>query len=161
MSQNSDGTFKVVCEGDYVENNVTKEQIVSNQVCTGSLLPLEDVRIAKVDVMGNGCSPFGTEGTLSEDFSKLSLGTAAMTAFGGLNASLDRINKRCTTLIDLDVPMGWSYAISGVKYHYYVSLENEVEAVLHTKIEFSGTNSERTVLGHSETGQLREKSLSR
>jgi hypothetical protein len=124
-----------------------------------------DVYVESISYGGSGC-PQGTVGqSISDDRTVFTLIYDQFVASRGPGVPLSESFKECDIHLNLHVPQGWQFSITGVDYRGYVQLphgmtahtsslyffENAVLDVAHTQANFVGPVT-RDYLTHASIG---------
>ncbi len=97
-------------------------------ISTFAQLPPSAV-VTNVQIDGSGCDASNASAIMTQDLNYLSVlydRFSAQIGRGTENPDAKSIEKRCTILVDVNVPRGWMFDIDSIEYKGYVELPNKL-----------------------------------
>jgi hypothetical protein len=95
--------------------------------------------IAGVAYVGTGCEGDSATSALSPDNQVVTSTFSAFVAAVGPGSTPQMATRNCLTIIDVNVPAGWSYALESVDHRGFVALDNGVTASRQSLYMISGS----------------------
>jgi hypothetical protein len=99
-------------------------------ISTFAQLPPSAV-VTNVQIDGSGCDAGSANAIMTQDLNYLSVlydRFAAQIGRGTENPNAKAIEKKCTILVDVNVPAGWMFDIDSIEYKGYVEIPNKLAA---------------------------------
>lgn len=97
------------------------------------------VRLRSLSYAGSGCPAGSVASKVSADRATFTLLFDSFVAEIGRNVPLSQSRKTCMLSVDLDFPIGWSYAVDTVEMQGYADLNPGVRADISAAYYFQGS----------------------
>lgn len=94
---------------------------------------------------GSGCPAGSAAINMAVDLGAITVITDSMTAESGPSVPMTDSRKLCQLLVDIHIPTGWQYSISGVETKGYVQLDRGTSAFQSNRYYFSGNAASATL----------------
>lgn len=85
--------------------------------------------VTNVQIDGSGCDASNATAIMTQDLNYISVlydRFAAQIGRGTENPKAKAVEKKCTILVDINVPQGWTFDIDYVEYRGYVEIPNKL-----------------------------------
>lgn len=86
-------------------------------------------QVTNVTIDGSGCDASSATAIMTQDLNYLSVlydRFSAQIGRGTENPDAKAIEKRCTILVDINVPRGWTFDVDTIEYRGYVEIPNKL-----------------------------------